>query len=464
MQLADAMRVLAAVAELAEEEREKLPAPPPASWCPHEPTGKQAEALRVDAMELLYGGAAGGGKSDFLLMAALEYVDRPNYAALILRRSYKDLALPDAIMERSHRWLRGTPAKWNPELKQWKFPSGATLTFSYLAHEGDKYQYQGAAFQFIAFDELTQFTETQYTYLLSRLRRRADEDIPLRQRSASNPGGNGHAWVLERFVDPDTRGSRRFVPARLDDNPHLDREEYRATLSRMDDTTRRQLELGEWITNAGELIYPVNVANMVPALPEGPWDYALATDLGASITKPTTAMQVIACSTKSPFVYLVESAQMALGSPGAIAELLRMYTERYNLMSMPVDPGGLGIGYIREFQDRYHLPVEEAKNRNKLGYRKLMRGDLERGLIKIVEPTNRALLREMATLRWNEGETDCVKGAQDHATDACLYAYITAYHYLHAAEPTGPKPGSVEAREAEADRQLERVADEDNYM
>lgn len=205
----------------------------------------------------MYGGAAGPGKSSAILMAALQYVDCPDYAALILRRSYADLSLPGAIMDRAALWLRGTDAHWDDRDKTWTFPSGARLTFGYLAAENDKYRYQSAEFQFVGFDELTQFSASQYEYMFSRLRRAEGSTIPLRMRGATNPGGEGHAWVYERFMPdltPEAFEFRRqtgriFVPARLEDNPHVDREAYLESLAELDPVTRRQLEEGLWVTD-----------------------------------------------------------------------------------------------------------------------------------------------------------------------------------------------------------------------
>lgn len=227
-----------------------------AAYIPHAPHPKQAEFLAVDTLEALYGGAAGGGKSDALLMAALAYVDVPGYSALLLRRTFEDLAKPDALIPRSKEWLMETDARWNDQRHQWTFPSGATLSFGYLQHEDDKYHYQGAAYQFIGWDELTQFTETQYTYLFSRCRRPSDAsdntalaEVPLRIRSASNPGGVGHDWVKQRFSIDREGGhnpDRPFVPARLEDNPSLDADTYETSLSALDLVTRSQLRYGDW--------------------------------------------------------------------------------------------------------------------------------------------------------------------------------------------------------------------------
>ena len=179
-------------------------------------------------------------------MAALQYADQPGYSALILRRTYADLALPGAIMDRSHEWLQGSGAKWNETEKTWTFPSGATLTFGYLQYSKDKFRYQGAEFQFVAFDELTQFPEEDYRYLFSRLRRLQGSNIPIRMRSASNPGNIGHEWVYQRFV-ANPGDDRAFVPAKLEDNPHLDRAEYEKSLAELDPITRRQLLDGVWV-------------------------------------------------------------------------------------------------------------------------------------------------------------------------------------------------------------------------
>ena len=181
-------------------------------------------------------------------MAALKYVDRPNYSAILFRRTYSDLSLPGALMDRANEWLRGTDARWQDQKKTWTFPSGSTLTFGYLDNENAKYRYQGSNFDFVGWDELTQFTESQYRYLFSRLRRSAGSDIPLRMRSASNPGGFGHEWVKERFITEGEVAGRVFVPAAISDNPYLDQAEYEGSLAELDPTTRQQLLAGDWDT------------------------------------------------------------------------------------------------------------------------------------------------------------------------------------------------------------------------
>ena len=100
-------------------------------------------------------------------MAALQYIDVPGYRALLFRRTFADLNLPGALMDRARDWLGGTPARWNAHDHVWTFPSGASLTFGYLETERDKYRYQSSELQYIGFDELTQFGESPSTSICS---------------------------------------------------------------------------------------------------------------------------------------------------------------------------------------------------------------------------------------------------------------------------------------------------------
>lgn len=211
-------------------------------------TAKQAHLLSDDAREILFGGAAGGGKSVGMLLAAAQYLAEPRYAALILRRTFKQLTKSDSILSIAKDWWGGrADVRYTADTYTFTFPGGSTLEFGHMEHEDAKYNYQGGAYRFVGFDELTQFTEPMYTYLFSRQRREAGVNIPLRTRATANPGGVGHDWVKRRFIDPQTRDPRAaFIPAKLADNPNLDRESYVESLSFLDSLTRQQLLAGDW--------------------------------------------------------------------------------------------------------------------------------------------------------------------------------------------------------------------------
>lgn len=274
-------------------------------YVPHQPHPPQRAFLEVTSDEAFYGGAAGGGKSDALLMAALQYVDVPGYAALILRKTYADLALPGAIMDRAKQWLIGTDARWNDTEKRFTFPTGATLTFGYLQTANDRFRYQSAEFQFVGFDELTHFDEPDYRYLFSRLRKPSVgplSKVPLRMRSASNPGGRGHKWVKRRLIErvpnpddpedtPEKCAGRIFIPARLDDNPSVDQDAYARQLAALDPQTRKQLLDGDWnARQPGEWVFPQGL-DAVFAFGEG-----YARELAAGKLRPPVDSQLVLCA------------------------------------------------------------------------------------------------------------------------------------------------------------------------
>lgn len=232
------------------------------------PYPKQQSFLADDCMEMLYGGAAGGGKSASLLLAALQYADVPGYSALLMRKTFAELDKPAALMDLAQEWLRGTGAQWNSMRKRFTFPTGgnpAVLSFGFCETDNDKWQYQSAAYQFIGIDEVTEWQyESTYRFMFSRLRRLKGSQVPLRMRSGSNPIGIGAGWVKNRFVvatgsdgqtasagvfeskELDTKYVRKFLPARLTDNVYLDQAAYRASLSALDAYLVQALEAGNW--------------------------------------------------------------------------------------------------------------------------------------------------------------------------------------------------------------------------
>lgn len=337
--------------------------------------------------EVFYGGAAGGGKSDWLLMGALEYADVPGYAAIVFRRTFTDLALPGAIMQRAHEWLapwqkRGE-AHWSGQDKRWTFPGGASLQFAYLEHENDIYRYQSAEFQYVGFDELTQFSEQQYRYLFSRLRRPALTDetpkhergkigalakVPLRMRAASNPGGVGHDWVNGRFLEEQAL-TRVFVPARLSDNPNVDGVAYAKSLGHLDPVTRRRLLDGDWSAREpGGFFQRQWFGDLVGSVPDGVrrirfWDLA-ATEPTSTNPNPDWSVGLLLAEMGGTF--WIEDVVRVRVTPKQIEALIASTASKDYArdpgtgIRMEQEPGSSGKIVIADYRQRV-LPQYEFK-------------------------------------------------------------------------------------------------------
>jgi hypothetical protein len=231
-----------------------------------EPTDKQAEYLAASEFEVLFGGSAGGGKSEALVIDALglwqKAIMYPDYRAIIFRPSFPELRELERRMQEIYPFV-APGAVFNKTDHAWKFPSGAEIYTSYLASDDDRYRFQTFEFQFIAFEELTQWaTDACYVYLFSRLRS-SNPNLKCVMRSNCNPGGRGHEWVKQRWGIRDHGGptlsrqivtldsgetrsiTRRFIPARLSDNPYLGAD-YEATLALLPAMEQRALRQGRW--------------------------------------------------------------------------------------------------------------------------------------------------------------------------------------------------------------------------
>ena len=235
-------------------------------WIPH--PGPQTVFCSRGEYEVLFGGAAGPGKTDCLIMEAARFVDRPRYRAIILRRTFPQL---QEIIDRCWHWypMINENAVYRAGQYRWYWPSGAIVQFGHMQNENDKYNYQGKEFHFIGFDEVTQFTETQYLYLHSRARS-TDPTIPIRIRNTTNPGGIGHVWCKRRFVDIAPPGqtyidlksgqSRVFIPAKVTDNPTLVLNDpaYIQRLEALPEIEKLRLLHGVWDVFEGQVFTELN--------------------------------------------------------------------------------------------------------------------------------------------------------------------------------------------------------------
>src|SRR6185503_3457178 len=291
-------------------------------WKPN--SGKQElfASLPDSIFEQFYGGAAGGGKSEILLMKPIlrQWTDNNRFQGIILRRTYKELE--ESLIERSKRGgmnKDGTEipsfydfgAEYNEQKKKWRFPSGATLTFGHAEEESDIRKYDTSEYQYCAFDELTSFTEFQYKFMAFSRVRSIIPGIPALVCSASNPGNIGHRWVRERFVEPCPKGGkiiaerikiegqpeqlikRIFIQAFLSDNPKLMENDpmYRMRLEMLPEADKRAKAYGDWWTFSGQVFgewrvdpfpdEPFNAKHVIsPFIPDARLPRVLALDWG----------------------------------------------------------------------------------------------------------------------------------------------------------------------------------------
>ena len=224
--------------------------------------------------EALYGGAAGGGKSDCAIAEALRQVHIPHYRGLILRKTYPQLS--EMIDRSSEIYLPAFPkAKYNDQKHCWTFPSGAKIYFGAMQHTKDRTNYQGKRYDFIDFDELTHFTWDEYSYLFSRNRPNGP-GTRCYIRGQANPGGIGHSWVKERFITPappnttmyeqfeivfpdghkeKRKRSRIFIPSSVFDNKILMQNdpEYITRLASLPENEKKALLYGDWDSFSGQV-------------------------------------------------------------------------------------------------------------------------------------------------------------------------------------------------------------------
>lgn len=237
------------------------------------PQPKQFLFQRRPEYEALYGGAAGGGKSDALLAEATRQVHIPHYRAIIFRKTYPELS---ELIDRSMDIYKPAfqKARYNDSKHFWSFPSGAKIYFGAMQHLKDRKKYQGKRYDFIGFDELTHFTWDEYSYMFSR-NRPSKAGTRVYIRATTNPGGVGHGWVKDRFVTaapPMTpiRGeysvitpegekkmtrNRIFVPATVFDNQKLLENDpnYLANLAMLPEAEKMALLYGSWDSFDGQV-------------------------------------------------------------------------------------------------------------------------------------------------------------------------------------------------------------------
>lgn len=259
-------------------------------WRPH--PGPQEEAFcNFWVFEILYGGAKGGGKTDWLLFDFLdpELMKHANYRGIIFRRTFPRLR---EIIDRSFQWFPALNAQYSKQERCWTFSSGAKLFFAHCQYEESKYDYQGHEYQYMGFDQIEEFTESQYNFLKIQ-GRTSDDKIPVRLRATANPGNVGHLWVKRRWIDDkepmaiykDELGlTSMFIPAKIYDNPSLVDNDplYVKRLESLPEQERKALLDGDWNIFAGQYFkeWNPNVHVVEPFYIPTLWKRFIAGDYG----------------------------------------------------------------------------------------------------------------------------------------------------------------------------------------
>lgn len=293
----------------------------------YRPQSKQEPWHACPAFESGFGGTKGPGKTLAMLMEATRGTHHPRYRAIIFRRTYKRL---QEVMDRAWEWFPPMGAKWNGDHARWTFPSGAMISMRHCENEEDKRIYHGHEYHFMAFDQLEEFSETQYTFLMAQCRSSVP-DIKPYLRTTFNPGGIGHAWVKERFLAHGTRDCAPWTPTNEQGDPLPSRcfhfsniydnqilldsdPQYMMVLNSLPEQDRRALRDGDWDVFAGQVFTEWRRERHVVEPFELPKDWVRwrCTDYGSA--RPFVTLWL--CADKSvPRVYVYRE----VSQPGLLA-------------------------------------------------------------------------------------------------------------------------------------------------
>lgn len=417
------------------------------AWAPND--GPQTAFLASTAREVLYGGAAGGGKTESIMQLPFYRIHNPRHRSLILRRTRPQLQ--EVIDRQLELYPKVAPgARWRQNESRWIWPSGAITQMGYMEHEADRYKFKTFEYDQILFDELTSFTKKQYLFMFSRNRSK-DITMPAIMRGGTNPGDVGHQWVYERFiagsepymtyraeeaVEVEGMGAmtiettKQFIPAKLADNPKMaDRGSYIAGLREMGEDGEAYLS-GDWTAFSGQ---------MFPRFPqEGP---PLAWEPGCLVIR---TMDYGFADPMCMYWLRVRANGMVeimheLYSPNLTTDSIALYAARVEREVLKINPAisvasvdmfskkdtGTGQGQsIATMLQQRGLWFEEANNQRVAGWARL-RSLIRREMLYVWEGAAPNLKRTLTNLVRDPEKPEDVKDRQeDHAAEALRYGIM----------------------------------------
>ena len=408
--------------------------------------GPQTDFLAAPETDVLYGGAAGGGKSYAMIIDPLRYAHEKDHRALILRKTMPELR--ELIDKTRDLYPQAFPGcKYKEVEKCWYFPSGAKIEFGYLDKDSDVYRYQGQAFTWIGFDEITHLaTEFPWNYLASRLRT-TNPNIICYMRCTANPGGSGHAWVKARYIEPTEPNtsfvgkdgiSRRFIPASLFDNPHLTKDgNYERMLNSLPEVHRRRLLEGDWDVNEGSAFPEFDRIKHVidPFDIPKDWNRIKAIDYG--YTSPSSCVWgAIHPEDGTVFIYK-ELYETGLTGEELKMRITHMESDEFRGIVGVLDGAAwnktgysgptIGETLISGAYGHKLRPADKNRKAGKIQIHEHLKDDPETGMPKLlIFSTCRNLIRELSTIPVSKTDSEDVDThADDHAYDALRYLLMS---------------------------------------
>lgn len=451
---------------------------PPIIW---QPQPRQRCFMERCEDEVLYGGAAGGGKSEALVIEALRQVHIPHYKALILRKTYPQLA---ELMDKAQKYYpRACPGCiYHAQSHMWQFPSGAKILFGSMQHTNDRHKYQGQAYDFIGFDELTHFSWEEYSYLFSR-NRPDGKGTRCYIRATANPGGIGHGWVKDRFITPappmtpiydkvsvkypdgheELRvKSRIFIPSTVFDNSALMSADpaYLTRLATLPEAEKRALLYGDWDSFSGQVftewkndpahyedrkythvISPFKIPTSWRIYRGFDWGYAKPFSVGWYAVDHDGRIyrirEMYGCRSDAAGLPIPDTG-VGWSAETIAKEILRVEREDPNLKSRRIfgvaDPaiyqknGGESIGDIMEHHGVYWDKADHSRLAGKQQMHNRLIFDAEGVPMLYIFSTCRHFIRTFPSLVYSQIHVEDVDTTgEDHIYDECRYVCMAHY-------------------------------------